>query len=218
MGHARLGIVCGVSSASGPPGLATRKTAAGVASQYAVRGHAQRSRSVMPGPGSEPHSGEIPRRTQRAADMVDSMMVGRGFMQQPQSSKAGSSSDRPISTLAAVAILLLAGAINLVVFISGVVSLLAGGFEGSTTAILLFALSSAAVFLVALPAITGWFAFRGSTMSVPLAVFYFVAQLLGAFQSMNALQYILAGVSLVGLILLLVPTSRQYIRHRASSQ
>jgi hypothetical protein len=98
---------------------------------------------------------------------------------------------RPLTLWLGSLTLLLAAAFNLSTFIWGVFSILSNDLETPTTAVLLVALSLAAVFLVVLPLFTGIAALRRSTAASAWATMYVVAQFLAAFQSLNAVQYLI---------------------------
>lgn len=118
---------------------------------------------------------------------------------------------RPVTLWLGGSGLLVAGATNLVTFVTGVVVLLSD-FDDSTTVVLLVALSLAALFLVVLPLWTGIAALRRSAFAALWAVLYFVAQFLVAFESIDLFQYLIALVALAAVILLWVPASRTYSR------
>ena len=114
--------------------------------------------------------------------------------------------------------LLVAAAVNLAIYLSGVFSLVAEGFDDSTTVVLLVALSLAAIFLVLLPLWTGIAVLRGSALGALWAFLYFVAQFAVAFQSLDPLLYGMAAVALAASILLWLPASRAYARGTSSTR
>ena len=105
----------------------------------------------------------------------------------------------------------MAGAFNVVTYVTGVFILLSD-FDESTTVVLLIALSLSAIFLVVLPLWTGVAALQRSVSAAGWAVLYFVAQFLVAFQSIDPVQYLISAVALAAAILLWIPATRAYSR------
>jgi hypothetical protein len=143
------------------------------------------------------------------------MFNGQGFMKPPRMPRLDVPSkrkiQRPLPLWLGASALLVAGAFNLVTFVTGVVTLLSD-YEESTTVVLLVALSLSAMFLVVLPLWTGIAALQRSATALVWAILYFVAQFLVAFQSIDPGQYIITAIALAAAILLWVPATRAYLQ------
>jgi hypothetical protein len=145
----------------------------------------------------------------------DDMFNGQGYIKPSRTPRLDRPSrrkiQRPLTLWLGVSALLMAGAFNLVTYVTGVFILLSD-FDESTTVVLLIALSLSAIFLVVLPLWTGVAALQRSVSAAVWAVLYFVAQFLVAFQSIDPLQYVISAVALAAAILLWIPATRAYSR------
>jgi hypothetical protein len=145
----------------------------------------------------------------------DDMFNDRGFMKHPRTPRLAAplkrQSKRPLPLWFGASALLVAGAFNLVTYVTGVLILLSG-FDESTTVVLLIALSLSALYLVVLPIWSGVAALQRSAFAAGWAVLYFVAQILVAFQSIDPVQYFISAIALAAAILLWIPATRAYSR------
>jgi hypothetical protein len=143
------------------------------------------------------------------------MFNGQGFMKPLRTPRldvpSKRKSQRPLTLWLGASALLVAGAFNLVTFVTGVVILMSD-YEESTTVVLLIALSLSAIFLVVLPVWTGIAALQRSAPASGWAILYFVSQFLVAFQSIDPVQYFISAIALVAAILLWVPATRVFSR------
>lgn len=119
---------------------------------------------------------------------------------------------RPLTLWFGTSALLVAAAVNLVLFVAGVFSLLSQGFEESIFVVGLVALSLGAVVLVVLPLLTGIAALRGSATAARWATFYFVAEFLAAVVNLDPVEYLTVPLALAAAILLWIPATRAYSR------
>ena len=154
---------------------------------------------------------------QQMMESKDDMFNGQGFMKPSRTPRLGVSSkrqkQRPLTLWLGAAALFVAGALNLVTYVTGVVILLSD-FDELTTWVLLVALSLSAIFLVVLPLWTGVAALQRSGSAAGWAVLFFIAQFLVAFQSIDPVQYSISAIALAAAILLWIPATRAYSRGR----
>ena len=120
-------------------------------------------------------------------------------------------SKRPLALWLGASALLVAGAFNLVTFVTGVFILLSD-FDESTTVVFLVALSLTSIFIVVLPVWTGLAALQRSAFAAVWAILYFVAQFLMAFLNIDPVQYFISAIALTAAILLWIPATRAYSR------
>lgn len=143
------------------------------------------------------------------------MFDGHGFIKPSRtprlSVRSKGMSQRPLTLWLGASALLVAGAFNLVTFVTGVFMLLSD-FDESTTVVLLVALLLTAIFLVALPVWAGLAVLQRSASAAVWAVLYVVAQLLTAFLNIDPVQYFIFAIALTAAILLWIPGTRAYSR------
>lgn len=145
----------------------------------------------------------------------DGMFTRQGFIKRSWTPRfdvpSKRMSKRPLTLWLGASVLLVAGAFNLVTFMTGVFMLLAD-FDESTTVVLLVALSLTSIFLVVLPVWTGIAALQRSAVAAVWAILYFVAQFLMAFLNIDPVQYFISAIALAAAMLLWVPATRAYSR------
>ncbi|WP_130177353.1 hypothetical protein [Cryobacterium sp. SO1] len=147
----------------------------------------------------------------------DNMFNGQGFMKPSRAPRldvpSRKMSRRPLPLWLGASALLVAGAFNLVTFMTGVFMLLSD-FDESTTVVLLVALSLTAIFLVVLPVWTGIAVLQRSAFAAVWAVLFFVAQFLMAFLNIDPVQYVISAIALTAVVLLWIPATRRALNIR----